>query len=79
MRRAGKIALTILFSIGAILLLMTTIYRWNWQYNEMGVHFEEESMTTYEKGAIGVYGLLTILIFVPAFLLWRGLVKPKNS
>jgi preprotein translocase subunit SecG len=64
-----RIIAAIFFCIITLIFAITTIYRCTWDYNEMGNHFSEESMTNYNDGAIGFYGLLTFLFLIPSILL----------
>lgn len=75
MTRGPKIILTASLSIGTALLLTVTLYRWTWDYNENGVHFDPDTMTTYHDGAILVYGLMTILFLIPTVMLIRSLKR----
>lgn len=69
MAKRVKIVLTIILSIVTTLLLGTTVYRWTWDYNENGAHFDPETAMTYNDGAIIGYGLLSILFFIPTVAL----------
>jgi hypothetical protein len=79
MKRRIKLILTICLLTITIVLFVTTIYRVTWVYNENGVHFDEDSMTTYDEGAIIAYGILTIVFLVPTIILFRSLRKAANT
>jgi TRAP-type C4-dicarboxylate transport system permease small subunit len=70
-----NIVVTVLFAIVTFLLALTTIYRLAWDYSETGVHFDEESMTTYSDDAIIAYGTLTIVFFILTLTLLIRLFK----
>jgi uncharacterized membrane protein YjgN (DUF898 family) len=79
MIRGLKILLAICLAIGTIILFVTTVYRWSWDYNENGVHFSPDTMTTYNDGAIFAYGLLTILFLIPTAMLIINLKRAPRS
>jgi hypothetical protein len=77
MKKGIKIVLATCFSVVSILLAVTTTYRLAWHYNENGIHFEEDSMTTYHDGAIIGYGILTLIFLIPTLILLRSVRKPR--
>ena len=78
MKRKFKIGLTAGLSIVTIWLLVLTIYRWMWDYNENGNHFDQESMTNYSDNAITAYGTLTIIFLIPTLILLNSLRSAPN-
>ena len=79
MKKKYKIGFTITLSIVTILSLVMTIYRWTWDYNESGNYFDEDSMTTYNDGAILVYGTLTAIFLIPTLILLNSFRKAPNG
>jgi len=78
MKRKFKIGFTIGLSIVTILLLVLTIYRWTWDYNEIGNYFDENSMTTYDHDAVIAYGTLTVIFLIPTLILLNSFRKAPN-
>ena len=74
-----KILLVILLAVVTVVLLGTTIYRLTWDYNENGDYFDEETITTYNDGAIIGYCLLTIVFFIPTVVIIMNLKKVKDQ
>lgn len=72
MKKKLRIGLTFGFSIVTIFFLSLTIYRWSWNYNEMGIYFDEETMTTYDNDARLVFGVLTIFFLILTLILLRS-------
>lgn len=79
MKKKYKIGFTTALSIVTILLLIMTIYRWTWDYNENGNYFDEDSMTTYNDGAILVYGTLTAIFLIPTLILLNSFRNAPNG
>ena len=64
------ITATVSSAIMALLFSVITIQRMTLDYNENGVHFDEESVTTYDSGSIIAYtGLAIIFVTVTTLLL----------
>ena len=78
MKKVIQLGLIILFSIATGLLTLTTIRRLTWDYNENGVHFDEESMTTYNEGAIISYGMLTLTFLILTIMLGRNAINDRK-
>ncbi len=72
---------TILSAITALFFIAVTVQRLAWDYNENGVHFDEESVTTYDFGAIIVYsGLAVVFIMVTTmlFIAKKNILKDES-
>jgi hypothetical protein len=59
----------VLFFILTVFFFLTAIKRLSWDYNENGVHFDEESMSTYNESSIDGYMILAVLSLVPTVIL----------
>ena len=59
-----KIGIAVLLSFATVMLLSVTIQRWSLSYNESGVYYDSKSMVTYDRDALEVYALLTILFLM---------------
>ena len=79
MKKKLKTGLTVSLSIVTICFLLLTIYRWSWYYNEKGVYFDEETITTYDDDAILAFGMLTILSIIQTMILLSGFRKASDK
>jgi TRAP-type C4-dicarboxylate transport system permease small subunit len=79
MSKVVKISALVITSIFTVLFCVTTVYRATWEYNENGIHFDEQSITTYSDGATISYGVLSIVFFVLTVMLIRNIIKSRRT
>jgi hypothetical protein len=58
--------------------LLVTIDRWELSYNEKGVYFDEEALTTYDSQALIFYGGATGTLFLLTTVLIMKLRKAPS-
>ncbi len=75
MRRKSRLVLAGIFTLLTIVFLALTIYRMTWDYNEQGIHFDADSMTTYNESAVLAYGVLAVMSLVPTIAFLKSWLK----
>ena len=61
-RKAALLVMATLLSAATLLLASLRIQRASLPYNEGGRYFDAARSVVYDKGAVGVYAILTVLL-----------------
>gem|GEM_PF-5443390 len=73
------VVLIFIFSLTGVICLVTGIYRTTLDYNEQGVYFNPDSLSTYSSQAIGAYFLLAVCSVLLAFFFGFLLKRYKKT